>query len=451
VRLAWFTPWPPQASGIAGRSADLVAALCDRGAAIDVFADERQVDVRRASSDPPAAGQYRLQSAHEFIWRQRRGQYDLAIYQIGNSRLHDFIWPYLFRWPGLTVLHDARVHHARGHALLSRHLAADYRAEFAWAEPTIDPNAAELAVHGYDGPYYYLWPMRRGVLDASKVVATHSRGVAAELGAAGEPPVLYVALGEGVSAPPSAEQREALRQSLHFGPDDVVFGVFGSLTPEKRVWPILRAFAGVRARAPQARLLLAGAPDPALDVDALIEALSLRTSVSVLSRPDDRTFDQWMTAVDVSLNLRWPTSLETSGPWLRALSAGRPTVILDLAHQAHLPALDPQNWQARSGHRPVEPITIAIDILDEEHSLRLAMHRLTIDEGLRERLGRAARRYWEQEHTLARMVDDYLGAIECGIRAAEPARPLPSALRPDALEHTRALLGRFGGDVCGLR
>jgi hypothetical protein len=41
------------------------------------------------------------------------GQYDLCVYQTGNSRTHEFIWPYLFRWPGLVVLHDARLHHAR--------------------------------------------------------------------------------------------------------------------------------------------------------------------------------------------------------------------------------------------------------------------------------------------------------------------------------------------------
>ena len=120
MRLAWFTPWPPDASGIAGRSAEIVPLLAARGHGIDVFVDERRVPVARSGAEAPSPGQVRVQSAHDFVWRAARGQYDLPVYQLGNSRLHEFIWPYLFGWPGLAVLHDARLHHARGRALLLR-------------------------------------------------------------------------------------------------------------------------------------------------------------------------------------------------------------------------------------------------------------------------------------------------------------------------------------------
>src|ERR1022692_4234571 len=110
-RLAWFTPWPPQRSGVSGRSAEVVPLLAERGHAIDVFVDERVIPVTRcASVDPPAPRQVRVHSAHEFIWRQGRRPYDLIVYQLGNSSVHDFTWPYLFRWPGLVVMHDTCVH-----------------------------------------------------------------------------------------------------------------------------------------------------------------------------------------------------------------------------------------------------------------------------------------------------------------------------------------------------
>ena len=50
---------------------------------------------------------------------------------------HDYLWPYLFRYPGLTVLHDAHLHHARA-ALLRTRRADDYRAEFAANHPGAD-------------------------------------------------------------------------------------------------------------------------------------------------------------------------------------------------------------------------------------------------------------------------------------------------------------------------
>ena len=99
---------PPVRSGVATCSADLVPALQGEYE-IDVFVD--------ATLRNPAPGQ---RSAHEFVWLNQQLPYDLTVFQLGNSSAHDFIWPYLFRYPGLTVLHDTRLHHARAGALLRK-------------------------------------------------------------------------------------------------------------------------------------------------------------------------------------------------------------------------------------------------------------------------------------------------------------------------------------------
>jgi hypothetical protein len=67
---------------------------------------------------------------------------------------------------------------------------------------------------------------------------------------------------------------------------------------------------------------------------------------------------------------------------------------------------------------------VALDILDENHSLRLALYRLAIDRALRERLGRAAQSYWRQHHTLDRMAADMTMAIERAMVTDEPTRPV---------------------------
>jgi glycosyltransferase involved in cell wall biosynthesis len=448
MRLAWFTPWPPQRSGIAGRSAELVPLLAGRGFGIDVFVDERRVAVRPGVADAPAAGAARVQSAHDFVWRARRGQYDLAVYQLGNSRLHEFIWPYLFRWPGLAVLHDAGLHHARGRASLSRERRDAYRAEFRFNHPDVSPDAAELAVHGFDGPYYYQWPMVRSVLEASRLTAVHSRAERDELAEAWPDAALdCVALGEGPAACPRDDERRAWRAALGLKETDVAFGVFGALTAEKRVPQIMRAFSALARRRPDARLLLGGSADPDSDLDGRIRALGLDQTARLLPPlDDDEAFDRAIAAVDVSLHLRWPTAREISGPWLRALASARPTVIVDLAHLARVPALDPRTWelQAPVPARHERPIAVAIDVLDEDHSLLRAMARLADDGELRARLGRAAREYWEAHHTVAHMVEDYVRVIAraAALRSAPPA--FPAELRPDPLGSVRRLVAPFG-------
>jgi glycosyltransferase involved in cell wall biosynthesis len=369
------------------------------------------------------------------VWRAARGQYDLGVYQIGNSRLHEYMWPYLLRWPGLSVLHDARLHHVRAAGLLTTKQTDTYRAEFAWSHPDVSIDAAELAIQGFDGTYYYQWPMLRAVVETARLVATHSRGVADDLRAAWpERPIAYVALGEGRPTPVADRRLEARRAELGLSGEHVAFGVFGALTADKRVPEILRAFATTVARTPTARLVLAGTPTSAIDLRALARSLGVALETVLVDTPDDDSFDEIIAAVDVGIHLRWPTALETSGPWVRALAAARPTIVTDLAHQTHVPALDPRTWDL---HAPAlrslgegGPVTIAVSLDDEEHSLRIAMHRLATDASLREGLGRAARRYWEAEHTLDRMVADYERVIARAAALPAPEAALPPALRP---------------------
>src|SRR5262245_36833711 len=136
VRLAWFSPVPPVPSGVAVCTADLLNGLSGTHA-IDVYVDE---PVARLAAD--------TRSAHDFVWQHRRSPYDLTVYQVGNSSHHDYLWPYLFRYPGLAVLHDAHLHHARAAALLRTRRADDYRAEFAASHPDASVDLAELAVAG---------------------------------------------------------------------------------------------------------------------------------------------------------------------------------------------------------------------------------------------------------------------------------------------------------------
>jgi glycosyltransferase involved in cell wall biosynthesis len=418
MRLAWFSPMPPVPTGVAACSAELVAALRQQHV-IDVYGDEGSV--ARASG---------AESAHNFVPRQRSDPYDLTVYQVGNSSHHDYLWPYLFRYPGLTVLHDAHLHHARAAALLRTRRASDYRAEFAANHPDADPDLAELAVAGFDNHLYYFWPMTRLVTEASRLTAVHTPTIARTLKA--ELPnaaVSSIRLAHGtlVSDAQARMARERVRGKHGIQSDTILFGVFGGLTPEKRIPQILGALEATLHYAPTAHLLLAGAAARHYGVLADVRGRGLENHATVtgyLESDDELTAH--VAACDVSLNLRWPTAREMSGPWLRALAAGRATIITDLEHLADVPSLDPRTWTVRPGSGAIAPICVAIDILDEDHSLRLAMRRLATDPALRASLGAAGQRYWLQEHSPPAMLDDYERLL-----ADAAARPTPRVTLPE--------------------
>src|SRR4030095_4798992 len=96
-------------------------------------------------------------------------------------------------------------------------------------------------------------------------------------------------------------------------------------------------------------LLLAGSAPRHYDVAADVHRRGLDRRVTVTGYlPDEGDLTACIAGCDVSLNLRWPTAREVSGPWLRALAAGRPTVTIDLAHMTHVPSLDPRTWKLKS-------------------------------------------------------------------------------------------------------
>jgi len=496
MRLAWFSPMPPVPSGIAACSAQLVSSLIPEHH-IDVFVDEPVAKMAAALGDASAP----LRSAHEFLWRHRAEPYDLTVYQVGNSSHHDFLWPYLFRFPGLAVLHDAHLHHARAAALLRTKRSADYRAELVANHPVISPDLAELAIAGFDNHLYYSWPMTRLVVQASRLTAVHTSSLAAALSA--DTPGAHVEsirLGHGqlMMDAEVAAARRRVRSTRRIADEAVLFGVFGGLTPEKRVPQVLDALESLIPYAPGAHLLLAGTAASHYDVAADVRRRGLDARVTMTGYLDTESeLTECIAACDVALSLRWPTAREISGPWLRALAAGRATVIMDLEHLAHVPSLDPRTWTVNVGIRPrrsrfaaeagdsglgtrgaglgirdsgfgkreaggrergagsgkqeanpesrtPNPVTIAVDVMDEDHSLRLAMRRLASDPELRTRLGAAGRVYWRQEHAAECMIDDYRLALAAAAASPVPRPALPAHLVNDGDGLLKALLADFG-------
>jgi glycosyltransferase involved in cell wall biosynthesis len=418
-------------TGIAADNAELLTRL-DRDFAIDRFVES-----------PPMPRGERVFDAHDFIWKRKRDPYNLVVYQLGNNAHHDYIWAYLARYPGLVVVHDPKLHHARARQLLQHERFDDYRREFRYDHPDASLDFVEYAVEGLGGPIYYFWSMLRVVMRTARLVAVHNERVAAELREAfPETPIEAIHLGQS-AVEITAAAREAMRARLGFGEKPIVFAAFGKLTTEKRIGPIVRAFSAVAREGLDVRLLLVGDDSeyPSLQDELMAQGIGDR--VHVAGYVPDESVGGYLTAADVCLCLRWPTAQETSASWLHCLAAARPTVVSDLAHLVDIPTVGPREERPAPGQ--VEPVAVRIDLLDEEASLAMAMRLLAEDSNLRADLARAGHGYWSAHHTREVAASDYRRIINpAATRPALIVTDLPSHFIEDYSRKARAIATHCG-------
>ena len=414
MRLAWFSPLPPARTGIAGCSAAVLPMLDASGLTID---------------------RYDARNAHDFVWRHKHTAYDLVVYQLGNAAWHDYMWGYLFQYPGLVVLHDARLHHARAAQLLRDHRVDDYRREFEYNHPDASPAGAEYAIEGLRGSAFYRWPMTRAVVESARLVAVHNEFVAEDLrGRHPSARIERIRLGTP-DRRISPVAREQIRRDHGIPPGSVLFVTFGLVTAEKRIEPILRALGALAARGVDAHLLIAGANGfPALD--SSIAAGQVADRVHAAGYIADDQIADYLSAGDVSLSLRWPTAEETSASWIESLAASKPTIITALPHTAGVPS----------------SVALSVDLLEEDAALVAAMSTLAEDRALRERLGKAGREYWQANHRVDLMAEDYRRVI---LQAASvPARQnpgLPAHLTDDYSALATSIAREVGVDLGSVR
>lgn len=437
LRVAWFSPMPPARSGIAAYSDELLPLLRQRGVEIDVYAE------------PPPGTPPGGTTARDFVWTARRRPYDLTVYQLGNAACHDYMWGYLFRYPGLVVLHDAQVHQARAQGLLKRYVPRrdDYLVEFAANHPEAPPDLALLVAEGLGGSLFGHWPHVRLVLHAARLTAVHSAALAAQLHADYDVDVDAVPMGVADPlATPDSVTPAALRARYGIPDDAIVVGAYGGVTPEKRLPEVIAAMAALADAQPRLHLLVVGAPVAHYDVRADAAARGIAARMHVTGFVPDAELPAHLAATDICACLRWPSNGETSASWLRAIAAGRATIITDLSHQPELPVVDPRNWQPL-GPAGQAPMALAVPVLDERHALVCAIDSLARSPERRARIGAAARQYWEAHHTLAAMADAYVGLLVRAAQRAAPVVALPAHLSVTGDEKIAVLLAPFGLDA----
>ena len=427
MRLAFFSPVPPAATGIADYSADLLTLLAGRHQ-IDLFHDQEEVDRSRL---PPGVG---VSPAAHFARQHRERPYDLTVYQMGNGPAHAFLYECLSRVPGLLVLHDLVLHHSRAAHFLeaepvrawrldpasraareaARPWLRQWREELSYTHPQRGERLFQVQLGTVGDLLPYAYPMFRIPAEASRSVAVHNRFMAEAV--RDEVPGADVVC---VPQPVAAEAVDpaavaAVRRRLGLAEGDVVVGAFGLQTPEKRVETVARAVKRTATDHPGIRLLIAGPVPDRARLAAQLERAGVAERSIVTGRLPLEELALHMEAADIVVHLRYPTARETSAALLRVLAQGRPTVISDLAHQDEFP----------------DDTVVRIDVTDEESEVTRALRHMAGNSAGRRALGARAADYVRREYDPARTREAWEKVLERTREQPDPpARPWPAHWR----------------------
>jgi glycosyltransferase involved in cell wall biosynthesis/SAM-dependent methyltransferase len=307
MRAAFFSPLPPARSGIADYSQALIEFL-GHLADLEIFSTgDRPYD--------PAG-------------------FDVALYQVGNNRYHDFVYQTALRHPGVVVMHESNLHHLIADLTIRSGDWDAYLSECAYNGGEPARAFAERVRKLEVGPDYEGVAMTRRLLESARGVVVHSRFMEAEIRAAGYTgPVAVIPHGAWI---PAAD-RNGWRHKLGLDEVTPLAGIFGYLKPYKRIAESLRAFRRVVRLAPNARMILVGEPHPEFPIEPMIRGMGLSAHVRILGFAPIEDFVGYLGACDIVLNLRFPTVGESSGTLLRALGLGKAVLVSEVGSFAEFP------------------------------------------------------------------------------------------------------------------
>lgn len=404
LRLAYVSPTPPARTGIAGYSAALVPAL-------RAFFRIELIDQQAEPGHRPIPGCGPVRDAG---WlRRHASQFDLVLYQFGNSGFHDWMLELLRAVPGVVVLHDfflgglfdALARQPGGAGVKARALfhAHGYPPLLQLRDDPAAVNArypCNLAVLGH----------ARGVLVHSAESQRLARRWLGEQGGRG-----WWRLPLAREVPRPVSRRQA-RAALGLAQDAFVVCSFGLLAPTKLNHRLLEAWlASDLAGEPLAQLRFVGAPAD----DDYVQRLRDRAShagraerMTVTGWVDDATYALYLAAADVAVQLRACSRGESSAAVLDCMGHGLPTIVNAHGSMAELPAAAVLQMPDR--------------FVNGE--LVAALEHLRADARVRRELGERARAFVARDHAPARCAQachQALQAIHAAVPGADSLAMLP--------------------------
>jgi glycosyltransferase involved in cell wall biosynthesis len=409
--LLMVSPMPPARNGIADYAAALLPGLA------------AHYDCAVAGEDwlaeaPPGIPVVDLALAHRLPRAGRR------LYQIGNNPGHGFVLRALRARPGVTTLHDPGLLH------LYESTGEDRPTILAGMRHAAPGLAAAYARHlGEQGvstrANHLLFDLAGEVLRRSRAVIVHSRFARNRLRLThGAAATAHVKVIPHLLPPRRPPERAEARARLGIGAAEILVVTAGFASLAKRLDWVLAALEGL----PALRWIHAGDVPPSL-------AGRLGARARITGHLAAEAFDAHIAAADMLVNLRFPSTGESSGSLARAFAAGTCCIVSRTGAFAELPG----------------EAAVQLPLAGGARALAEALAGLAAAPERARAIGAAGRAHAEAEMALPAVAARYRAAIEAA--EARPAPPSdaspPLRLAADRALIAAALAGRTGR--CRLR
>jgi glycosyltransferase involved in cell wall biosynthesis/uncharacterized protein YbaR (Trm112 family) len=414
--LEWVTPLPPLPTGIAGYSADLLA----------VVQEPWNIKV---TPEPAKAGIFgRPITGSRPATRQ--------ILQVGNSGFHPLAYRLAENSGNLLVLHDVVLHHARLASFVSRRGGKAYIELMSrlYGPDGLDAARAVLRGGPIDGDRF---PLSEDLIERANVVAVHSehaRQRVLEL----RPETNVVVIPMGIPLPYLTPQEDA-RAFLNLPQDAFVVVSITHVNPMKRIPVVLRAFRRLLRTHSRSLFVIAGGASDPDGLKRQVRALGLENHVRIAGYVTDDEARLLARAGDVAVNLRYPSTGETSASLLRLLGAGIPVVVTRHGSSLEVPEK--------------AALHLSVDLLEEE-TLAEYLKWLADDHDARAEIGANARAFVAEQHSMGVAADGYREAVRLAWGIDLPVlvqrvveEPAPIMTRPGPAVEENAEPSRIEGLV----
>ncbi|HLV18728.1 MAG TPA: glycosyltransferase [Pseudomonas sp.] len=391
-RLAFVAPLPPEATGIADYSAELLPYLA---AHYEITLVVDQPDIA-----PDLVGTHAVMSPAQFI--EAYSGFDRVLYQVGNSMFHSYQFPLLQRCPGVVVLHDVFLFDAVWWQQECGNWPDGLRRQLFHEHGFPAVLALEAGGHGGGsrGPEEY--PVNGFVTHEAAGLIMHSR-FASELDRRWRPDAWQEApaIIPHLRALPELddERRARARRELQLSEDACVIASFGGINPKKMSDQLVEAFLGGDWGEREVILALVGAQhagDFGQALERRLRAHPAGRQVRVTGYVSRSDYLRWLRAADVAVQLRQDSRGETSGAILDAMAHGLAVVA---------------NAHGSSAELPEEALVMLPDRFCAEQ-LGKALEALVAGDERRHTLGEQARCHVARQLDPVQVAKQYRDAIE---------------------------------------
>ncbi|HEX7645393.1 MAG TPA: glycosyltransferase [Burkholderiaceae bacterium] len=368
--LAYVSPLPPERTGIANYSVELLPAL---RAHYDITLIVKQ----DACNLPPALQDLPVQSSEWFA--EHGASFDRVIYQVGNSPFHTHMLPLMERHPGVVVMHDFFISSMLAAEELERRLST------FWSDELYHSHGYHALVQRYaDGgvdPAKDKFPCNLGLLQRAAGVIVHSAH-SARLTADWYGPtaaqnlrsIPHLRLAWQVADRDAA--RRAAREKLGIAGDSFVVCSFGFIGPTKLSHRLLDAWlqSGLAVNR-QCELVLVGenhGGDYGRELARRIRDSGSRERIRIAGWTEMKDYELYLQAADIGVQLRSVSRGETSGAVLDCMNYGLPTIVN--AHGSMADLSDTATWKLADEFTDAD-LVVALDTLWRDKARREAISR----------------------------------------------------------------------------